>query len=284
MSTHAFLQNDFFDVIIYQYGYEKCDALHSFGPALRNHYLIHYIISGKGTFRVYINNEVREYVLHAGQAFLIVPNQLIRYIADSEDPWEYMWIEVDGLKARDYLGQAGLSLQAPIYTAKSSESRQVMVDYFQAIVQHSEFSSVKIMGYVYLLFDALIESSIHTRKTASNSNSIQQFYIQSTVSFIEKNYHEEITVENMAEAVGLERSYFSKLFKKLMKKSPQDFLISYRINKSCEILRSSDKTIGEIAALVGYSNQFHFSRAFKKILGDSPREWRKKNQSPGKSI
>lgn len=86
MIPHPFLHGDFFDVLIYQYGYEKCEPRHNWGPALRSHYLFHYVISGNGTLRIQTNNQDKEYHIHGGQAFLIVPNKLIHYFADSNDP------------------------------------------------------------------------------------------------------------------------------------------------------------------------------------------------------
>lgn len=275
MVSPSLLTNDFFDLAIYQYGYEKCEPYHSFGPGLRSHYLIHYIISGKGTFRANVNNKEYIYELHAGQAFLIVPNVLIHYYADGEEPWEYMWIEVDGLKAKDYIGQAGLSYNEPIYNAVSEESRSVMEGYLRHIVTHTQMAVPELVGYTYLFLNALIQSSDQARKLPNNR--IQEFYIQSTIGFIEEHYMENVTIDDMAAALGLSRSYFSKLFKKLTQRSPQDYLIAYRMNKACELLRSTQMNIGEIAVLVGYSNQFHFSRAFKNSMQMSPNEWRKKN-------
>lgn len=101
MISHPFLHGDFFDVLIYQYGYEKCEPRHNWGPALRSHYLFHYVISGNGTLRIQTNNQDKEYHIHGGQAFLIVPNKLIHYFADNSDPWEYIGIELDGLKAKN---------------------------------------------------------------------------------------------------------------------------------------------------------------------------------------
>lgn len=87
---------------------------------------------------------------------------------------------------------------------------------------------------------------------------------------------EEISVEDIAKNLGLNRSYFSKLFKKITKKSPQDFLIQYRMNKACELLRSTKLPIAQIALLVGYGNPFHFTRAFKATWQLPPQKWRKK--------
>ncbi|HFD1635912.1 TPA: AraC family transcriptional regulator [Enterococcus faecium] len=276
-TTHSFLQNDFFDLALYQYGHEACEPHHTFGPAHRSHYLLHYIVSGKGEYRCQDTNGTdRIYQLKKGQAFLIVPDTLIHYSADGEEPWEYMWIEIDGLKAREYLAQAGLTYKQPVYHPISEPAGQKLLGHFEQLLATANISAPKTMGICYFLLDALIETS--TTSTKAITNRVQQFYIQTTVYFIEDHYAEDISVEDMAQAIGLNRSYFSKLFKKITLQSPQDFLINYRINKACELLRGKELSIAEISAKVGYKNQFHFSKAFKKLMDDSPREWRKKNR------
>lgn len=70
---------------VYNVGYQLCDAGYQWGPGIRDHYLIHYVISGKGTYEV--NNETHS--LSAGDAFLVYPNTEIIYRADTKTPWEY---------------------------------------------------------------------------------------------------------------------------------------------------------------------------------------------------
>ena len=84
-----FSDDRFMDLTLYQYGYEKCLPLHSYGPAVRNHYLFHYVISGKGTLSVDKVTYSREYEIHGGMGFLIEPGQINTYYADRADPWEY---------------------------------------------------------------------------------------------------------------------------------------------------------------------------------------------------
>lgn len=276
MRNYYFLNNDFFDVTIYQYGYEQCEPFHTFGPTIRNHYLIHYIISGTGIYRTRIAQTDTDYHLHAGQAFLIEPNKIIHYTADEKTPWEYMWIEFGGLKAKEYINQAGLSQKNPIYNASTPEGSNNVYNYLNYIIDHPEAPAPEIMAYTYLFFNALIQSSSTAKPIPKNS--IKAFYIQCTVDFIEKRFMECITVEDMAANLNLNRSYFSKLFKKMTQKSPQEFLITYRIHKSCEYLRSTNSPISEIALFVGYANQFHFTRAFKSVMDISPSEWRKQNR------
>lgn len=275
MKNYLFLNNEYFDITIYQYGHEKCVPYHTFGPGMRNHYLIHYIISGFGTYRTSSGTSNKEYHLHEGQAFLIEPNKLVHYFADQKTPWEYMWIEFDGMKAKEFLSQAGLDQLNPIYHPVNEDCKTELLQNLKYIIDHPNLLPCEVMGYTYLFFGTLIRTSRNARKLPRNN--IQDFYVQSTVDFIENHYMNEISVEDMAANLNLNRSYFSKIFKNSTQKSPQDFLIQYRINKACELLRSSQMTIVQIAHLVGYNNQFHFTRAFKKIMNLPPQEWRKLN-------
>ena len=113
---HVFSGDRFMDLTLYQYGYEKCRPLHSFGPSVRNHFLFHYIFSGKGTLLVdETKTSTKEYKLHGGMGFLIEPERINTYFADREDPWEYAWVEFSGLKAKEILDTAGLSTESPVF-------------------------------------------------------------------------------------------------------------------------------------------------------------------------
>ena len=85
-------------------------------------------------------------------------------------------------------------------------------------------------------------------------------------------------MEDIASFCNLNRSYFGKIFRDAVGKSPQEFLISYRMTKAAELLKLTDLMIGDISNAVGYPSQLHFSRAFKKTYGISPREWRAENK------
>lgn len=62
-------------------------------------------------------------------------------------------------------------------------------------------------------------------------------------------------------------------------KTPQEFLIHDRMTKACQLLKSTQMSIKDIAAAVGYPNQLHFSRAFHQKIGASPRAWRNEHFS-----
>lgn len=273
----VFPNEQFVDLTIYQNGYERCTPMHSFGPNVRNHFLFHYIISGKGTL---IGNDKNmdsaEYRLSAGSGFLIEPGYVNHYWADQEDPWTYIWIEFGGLRAREYMESAGLSQTQPIYLPEKKEDSLKVLEEMFAVVKAKEDSWLYQIGHLYLFIDTLIRTS-QTRKRPL-SGKLREFYVREAIHYIEHHYAENITVEDLASFCKLDRSYFGKVFKSVVGQPPQEFLIRYRMEKAVEALILTDAAISDISVSVGYANSLHFSRAFKGVYGVSPREYRKKHK------
>lgn len=271
-----FPNENFVDLSLYQYGMEQCPPAYSFGPATRNHYLFHYVLSGTG--RLIANDSKgisHEYQIRSGEGFMIFPRQINTYIADPKLPWEYIWIEFDGMRAREIIETAGLSPDHPVYHASYKDLRENMKDEMIYIAEHHDATPFHLMGHLYLFIDYLSRSS-SSQITASGR--VRDFYIKEALNYIEQNFQNDISVENIASFCGLNRTYFGRIFKETVGKSPQQFLLSYRMAKAAELLKLTELSISDIGNAVGYPNQLHFSRAFKNVYGVSPREWRNKNQ------
>ena len=272
-----FPNKNFIDLGLYQYGWEHCAPDHSFGPSSRNHYLFHYVISGSGTLMANDSKGITQtYEIKSGQGFLIFPKQITTYIADTEDPWEYTWLEFDGLRVKEALDLTDLSLDNPIYNAKSKYLSESMLNEMLYIVQHPNETPFHLIGHLFLFLDYLTRSSKSTRIVQTSKMS--DFYIKEAINFIEQNFQNDISIEEIAEVCGINRSYLGKIFKKSVGKSPQEFLMNYRMVKATELLKLTDLSIADIGKAVSYENQLHFSRAFKTVLGISPRHWRNQNK------
>ena len=260
----VFPNENFVDLGLYQSGKEQCSPAHSFGPAARRLFAD----DSKGV--------TREYQIKSGQGFMLFPRQISTYIADQKLPWEYVWLEFDGLRAKEIIEIAGLSPDDPVYRAHAKDLGEQMKQEMLYIAEHGNASPFHLIGHLYLFIDYLSRSSASLR--LSQEGRVRDFYIKEALTYIEQNFQNDISVEGIAEFCGLNRSYFGRIFKETVGKSPQEFLLNYRMVKAAELLKLTGFSIGDIANAVGYPNQLHFSRAFKNVYGISPREWRIRNR------
>ena len=273
----VFPNENFVDLGLYQFGWEQCKPAHSFGPVARNHFLFHYVISGTGVLMANDSNgNTQTYSVKSMQGFMIFPDQITTYYADKEMPWEYVWIEFDGLRVKSFLEVAGLTQESPIYRAKSKNLREEMMKEMLYIVHNSESSPFHLIGHLYLFLDYLARSSASIK--LNQGSQLRDFYIHEALAYIEHNFQNDISVEDIAKVCGLNRTYFGKIFKEAVGKTPQEFLLNYRMVKATEFLKLTQLSIRDVGQAVGYENQLHFSRAFKNIYGISPREWRNRNR------
>lgn len=273
----VFPNENFVDLGLYQYGWEQCDPLHSYGPSTRNHYLFHYVIAGTGTLLAdNMYGETTTYSIKSGQGFMIFPKQTTTYLADKEHPWEYAWLEFDGLRVKEAVELAGLSIDEPVYRSNAKDLTKALEQEMLYIAQNSSLPPFHLIGHLYLFLDYLTRSSA-SRKLLQ-SGKLRDFYIKEAFSFIEQNFQNDISVEDIAAFCNLNRSYFGKIFRDAVGKSPQEFLISYRMAKAAELLKLTELSVGDIGNAVGYPNLLHFSRAFKNTYGISPRQWRTENK------
>ena len=211
-SFSVFPNENFLDLRLYQYGWEQCAPLHSFGPYVRNHYLFHYVVSGRGHLDATDASGMRQdYDLGPDQGFLICPGQISTYVADRDQPWKYVWLEFDGLRVSEFVESAGLDVSQPVYRPQSPAQGQRVRDVMLYMADHSDASPLHLTGLLFLFLDLLIQTS--STRRALHGVQLKDFYIQEAINYMERNYQRELSVEELADVCKLNRSYFSKLFK-----------------------------------------------------------------------
>lgn len=269
--TYLFGESSFTDLTMYQFGREQCEPMLSCGPATHNHYLLHYILKGKGIY----SSSAGASTVKAGQAFLIFPGEVTIYTADEKDPWEYVWIEFDGLKVEQFLTAAGFSHKSALYIPTSQEGSEDVKELMLSIVENHD-NTLKVLGTAYLLLDALIQSSRFSRPPKART--LQEFYVHEALMYIDRHYKEDMSVSQLAAWCGIDRSYFGKIFRDTVLMTPQSYIIRYRMNVACGLLRDTNESIREIASKVGYPSQMNFARVFRKEMNMSPSDWRKRSK------
>jgi len=249
---------------LYHCGHEQCKPSHSFGPAIRPHYLIHYILNGQGTF--FVNNTAHH--LKKGDGFLITPGVTSLYSADEKDPWEYCWIGFDGYHVNTILQSCGLSQDDPIFTDTSNGA--LKKDLFNIIHDFTEGvgNEFTYIGQLYLFF-----SHIHI-PTDNSSKTIGETYIKKALDYIHHNYTYDIKIADVAKYLSIDRTYLYKLFMVHKNTSPQQYLITYRLKIAQKLLKESGLSVTEIAYSCGFRDTPSFNKHFKKHLNITPLQFR----------
>lgn len=97
------------------------------------------------------NGDIHEYSLKGGQGFLICPGQINLYTADAKEPWKYVWVEFDGMRAEDSLLQAGLDQDHPIYNPRTPEEGDLLQEQMLYFSEHASRSPLHLVGRLSLL-------------------------------------------------------------------------------------------------------------------------------------
>lgn len=252
---------------VYNVGFQNCTSGHQWGPGIRDHYLIHYIISGSGTYTV--NNQ--SYFLTQGDSFLVYPNTEVLYSADNKTPWEYAWVGFSGSDASIILKATDFSPNTPvIYKNPLGESIHRQLLHIYDARGNGLEHAVEMTGRLYTML-SLFMQTVSRDKSPDNVNS----YVQKSIEYIAANYSYAITVKDIATYVGLSRSHLFRSFQNVLGISPKEYLTTFQMKQACYLLEHSDLSITAIANSVGFDNSLYFSKTFHKHKQMSPRDYRK---------
>lgn len=258
------------DLYLVHCGHQKCQPGYTYNHKIPNEYHLHFVLSGSG--KLEINGNL--YHISKEDIFLIPKNVPVQYFADEEDPWEYMWVTFDGTLSKKYLDYAGISADNPVIT--SAIPVKVYLPIIQKILDTNELTfanELKRVGYLFEMISILIEAQSASRRENNQYDYSGDTYVEYAVSIIKHNY-DHIKINDIAQYIGINRSYLTSIFKKKMNVSPQEYLVSYRLKRGAELLRTTSLSIQDISVSVGYDNPLTFSKMFKQTYGLSPKNYR----------
>lgn len=237
------------------FGFETCKPSHSHGPAVRTHWLLHYVQAGFGSFSI----RGRTYPVSPGSVFVIPPYQEISYRADPKQPWEYIWI---GFVAD---GDMPAVFDRPVLQCPGAGSL------FQRMKTCRDFQN----GRNWFLCAGLMELIA----LLSEQSPAEEDYVLQAISYMQAEFAQPLNVTLLAAQLGIDRSYFSSLFLRKMGISPGKFLERLRLEKAAELLLHHGCAVSTAALSCGYQDQAHFSKRFKAHFGVSPREFGSREKS-----
>lgn len=260
-------ESKFKDLFVCFCGYAQCEPLHSFGPAVRPNYLLHYIIEGRGCYQV----GDHRYYLEAGEGFLIEPDVLTFYQADKEEPWSYLWIGFAGRRAGEYLEDLGLNSGQLTFRTKQGRELKRLILQMMKCSDGSLTSQYRLQSLLYAFFAALAGDR---QEAGEEVQSQENFYVERAIGYIRNHYATQIKVTDIANYLCVNRSYLYKLFQNSLQMSPQEFLTRFRLSRAKELLTTTQLSVENVAFSCGYQDALVFSKAFKRNTGCIPTAYR----------
>jgi AraC-like DNA-binding protein len=253
------------DIRIINIGFSHNQPNYSYGYDRREYFILHYIISGCGTYTV--NKET--YDLKENDGFIVPPDTTVIYRADMKDPWTVYWVGFHGTKAEYYLSRINVRLHRPVF---HFSEKPLLIECFEKLyaeIQSQNISFELIVGYFYQLMGFIQKGSV------PNQTSYEPvYYYKNALRFIEHNLRLPLTVKDLANDMGLSPSHTYRIIKKECGLSPHELIEKMKMNKACEMLEKTNISIQEISLLLGYEYVSHFFHVFKKVVGTTPGEYR----------
>ena len=232
-------------------GMQQCPKGNNFGPVMREYYIIEYILRGKGE---YTANGIC-YKAEAGEAFIIRPYEAHILRADSEDPWEYVWVGFT----------CDLTLPK-LLTENYVFSDEAVTEAF-SLFSDGNYQNRDAKDYASALYDMFVKLYAKEAVTLRSTDDP----IDRAVDIIQREYA-TITVQELADRLFLNRSYLGAQFKKRNGKSPKAYIDERRLSIATKLMSELGYTATQAAAAVGYSDVMCFSKMYKRHFGCSPRE------------
>lgn len=252
-------------------GKEQCEPNWKFGPYVREKFVLHFILEGRGSYRV----RGKEFALAQGQAFLIYPKEETVYWADSEEPWYYTWVGFSGYRAEEFVKNMGFSMERPVITLKNSDHIQGCMKRMLDARKLTVTNELLRMSQLLEIFSVLMEDNKNDNEGEEKQHDYPRIvYVQCAMDYMDRHFRENIKIDDIAENVGISRSYLSGTFKKEFKMSPQEYLVSLRLGHAARMLENTSEPINVVAYESGYENPLSFSKAFKRKYNMSPKEFR----------
>lgn len=225
-------------------------------------YLMEIILEG----RVNIETEGERLTARAGQAVLIDCNKPHRYHSDTG--WHALWVHFDGAPAKGYFSLILRQNGRVFATHRLQEAHEALQGIFDMFHQGQPLSETRMALYLTQALTALSESA----EPAIMSGGAGP--INRAVELINRRVGEEPSVTELARMVGLSEYHFIRVFRQLMGVTPGQYIIISRMNHAKYLLKTTALSVGEIAAMAGYSSESMFTAAFRRTQGMTPTQYR----------
>ena len=241
---------------------EKLTGATRCGPLIRQFTVIECNETGHGGF--IING--KEYSFGPKQCYVLFPGDTVVQTSDGNDPRGGIYCILDAPQLTAAFKSAGITPLSPFIPEDLFPQVQQWIEkMISDFTTRDAGTALRQAANIYGLAGALL------RQKPAQAEDI----VSKVMGIMEANYPEPVSIDALARQAGLNRTYFSALFKEKTGQSPYQYLTALRIHKARELLTQTDLSVTDVAALVGMDPR-NFARCFKKETGKTPLHYKKK--------
>ena len=242
------------------------DVLEPFEKKI-DYYIMYYVHEGNGS----VTANDRSHRISRGSVFVVFPNTRFSVKSDFDSHMTITWIAFSGYMVERYLQRGGITVDNPISFDNNKNELEAFFINAIDVAKVLPNRYCKISACLYSIFALLLDNFYKNKEPVKYS---YEYYLLRSLDYIDMHYNKDISIDSLSRHLGITRKHLYYVFKKLTEYSPKDYIINYRIREATMLLLDYNLTIYNVAIAVGYSNQFHFSKEFKKIVGKAPTEYR----------
>ncbi len=231
----------------------------------KDSYELFYTLDGEG----YLEQNGHAVTLRPGSALLIDCRTPQRYRTKrGQERWYHLWVHIDGPGVAAMAETLGVTSLRPVELAEPIARR-----HFAAIATNLEKPGIMASTVVGLSIHSLLAEMVGAAQ-ANSESALGDEAVRRACELIESAYAEPVTLDDLARAAKVSKSYLLKLFRQNLGTTPYDHLLRYRITRAKELLAETDYKVGKISELVGFNSESNFSYRFSRMVGQSPRAYR----------
>lgn len=238
-------------------------------PHWHEHLEILYVLDGYA--RVRCNSDY--FTVHSGETAIINRGELHSFSAPS--PMKYLCVIINPsffsyVKFDTVILKSVIPYDEYVHTCFS----EISCEYSE----NSRGSDMRILGQAYCLISHLVKNYTLAELTEPEYKSriTRQNKINSVMDYIHEHYSEPLSTAELSERFFMSKSHLCRLFKNATGKTLIQYLNEFRIKKACVLIRDTTESISVIASSTGFESLYYFDRIFKKQVGSSPLNFRKK--------
>jgi AraC-like DNA-binding protein len=240
----------------------------------RNHgaptHLIIACLKGRG----WVRSRSGEQAVSAGDLVWLRPDHAHSYGADPADPWTIGWVHFTGEEALAWSKYLGFKADAVAILSHASAEGIAALKLEQIYLTLEQGYSIPQLVSASLMLRSALNLAAHAVRSGGTTRPAAE-RISAVRDHLRENLNQPHRLETLAAAAGVSVPHFCTLFRRLTGYAPIDFLIRQRVQAACKLLDTTSLSIAGIAAEVGYEDPYYFTRCFRRVIGSSPRAYRR---------